>query len=208
MAGNALNFRTATTADVDAIAAVEAASWPAAMAATRAQVACRLAAFPAGQIVAVWNGDIVGVVAAQRISRAFFASTPHEFAALTDGGRFTASHDPQGEFFQLVGVGVLPTAHGLNLGRALVDRELLLARSLPGIERILGFTRPARYYRRRDLPIAEYAKLRNARGRLVDPVLSFHLDSGAQLVKIVEAFRPEDAEACGYGVLIEYPVAP
>jgi hypothetical protein len=56
------------------------------------------------------------------------------------------------------------------------------------------------------MPIEEYVNLRNKTGRRSDPVLEFHLGSGASLISIHAGFRPEDVESLGYGVLIEYPV--
>ena len=67
-------------------------------------------------------------------------------------------------------------------------------------------TRPARYHKRSTLSIEQYVVLRSASGRLVDPVLAFHLDYGARLVTVLPGFRPEDRDSLGYGVLIEYPV--
>ena len=85
-------------------------------------------------------------------------------------------------------------------------RQIEVARSLPGIRRILGVTRPARYHKRATLSIEQYVVLRSASGRLIDPVLAFHLDYGAHLVTTLPGFRPEDRDSLGYGVLIEYPV--
>ena len=38
-----------------------------------------------------------------------------------------------------------------------------------------------------------------------DPVLAFHQQAGARIISVHEGFRPEDLEALGAGVLIEYP---
>lgn len=201
-----VTIRTARPSDVAAIARVDAESWPAPLAATEDQVRARLLAYPAGQFVAELDGEIVGVVFAQRVTDAFFATTLATFDELTDHGRFTASHDGAGAIYQIVGVGVATAARGLKLGRQLVDRQIEHARSLSGIRRILGFTRPAEYHRRPELSIDDYVELRDAHGARLDRVLSFHLDNSAQLVSVHPAFRPADAESLGFGVLIEYPI--
>jgi len=55
------------------------------------------------------------------------------------------------------------------------------------------------------MSIEAYVDLRNKTGRRFDPVLEFHLGSGASLVSTHQDFRPADTESLGYGVLIEYP---
>jgi rhizoxin synthesis polyketide synthase/nonribosomal peptide synthetase RhiA len=197
-------IRTAQAADIPTIAQVESESWPSAMACTLEQVSARVAAYPAGQFVAEVDGVVVGVVFAQRITARFFTNTPGRFDDLTDGGRFTRSHDDRGDIYQIIGVGVARSARGLKLGRTLVDRQIEHARSQADVRRIIGFTRPADYHRRHKVPIDEYVDLRDQQGNYIDRVLAFHLDAGAKLVSIHPDFRPVDTEACGYGILIEY----
>lgn len=201
-------IRPAEAADIPTIAQVESESWPAPMACTLEQVRARLAAYPTGQFVAVVDGVVVGVVFAQRIRADFFVRTPGRFDDLTDRGTFTRSHDPLGDVYQIIGVGVARSARGLKLGRTLVDRQIEHARGLPGVRRIIGFTRPADYHRHGHVPIEEYVELRDERGNFVDRVLAFHLDAGAKFVSIHPDFRPVDTEAAGYGVLIEYAMKP
>ncbi len=198
-------IRTATPVDAPAMRAVEAASWPAAMAASVDDFEARLRAFPEGQFVAEVDGQIVGLISSQRIPSRALAVPVATYLAITDAGRFTATHDSAGDVFQIVGVGVAPEGRGHNLGRRLVDRAIALGRSLAGVTRIVGFTRPARYHQFPAAPIDEYVQMRNSAGKRIDPVLGFHLDGGARLVSVHPDFRPEDAEARGYGVLIEYP---
>jgi len=192
--------------DAPAMAAIERASWPAELAATEEQCRARVTAFPEGQLIATLSGDLVGVIWTQRIPSARLIQPGLTFDLVTDCGQFLNTHDPEGDVFQLVGVGVAPQGRGLSLGRTLVDRAIELARSLPGVRRIVGFTRPARYHRHPEITIEEYVTLCNEQGRTFDPVLAFHLDAGARLVSIHPEFRPADHEARGYGVLIEYPV--
>lgn len=201
-------FRTASLADSAAAADVEAQSWPAGLAASEATWKCRIETFATGQWLAQLGPDVVGALCTQRLSARRFAECPMTYDALTDRGTLAHSHDPSGEVFQLVGVAALPAMQGFRVGRQLVDRAIELARGLPGVQHIVGFTRPARYHRHAKMPIEEYCSARNSSGRLLDPVLGFHLEAGARLVSIHAGFRPEDAESRGYGVLIEYDVGP
>ena len=199
-------LRNARPDEAAAIARVEVTGWPAELAADRAQIDCRLRVYPEGQWVAALEGRVVAVAWSQRIGQAFLDATPHRFDALTDGGTFADSHDPQGDIFQLIGVAVAPAERGSRLGRKLVDREIAFARGLPGVKRILGFTRPAGYHRHGQLTIQQYAAFHHESGRPIDPMLAFHLQAGARLVSLTAQFRPEDRQACGYGALIEYPM--
>jgi GNAT superfamily N-acetyltransferase len=157
--------------------------------------------------VAELGGRIIGSAGAQRVTQAFLTAHSDRYERATDGNAFAASHTPRGEIYQLIGVGVAPEFRGDRLGRQLVDRQIDFARLLPGIRRIMGFTRPAGYHRHRQLAIEDYVQLRGESGRLVDPILEFHLGAGATIVSIHPNFR-DDEDACGYGVLIEYAVTP
>ncbi|MCA9115733.1 MAG: hypothetical protein KDA79_11660, partial [Planctomycetaceae bacterium] len=165
---------------------------------------------------------VVACGSAQRITSGFLQENRSSYNAITDEDRFTASHTPDGEIWQLIGVAAAPEARGLKLGRKLVDQQLANARGTPGIRRIIGFTRPAGYHRHAGLPIDEYLQRVSAglnhrppsssripaekADSLHDAVLAFHLRAGARIVSVHPGFRPNDRDACGYGVLIEYPV--
>lgn len=204
MAETDITIRAATPADVAAMADVDRRSWPAALATTDEEFAARIAAFPAGQLVAMSAGQIVGTASAQRITAQFLAAHSDSYDTITDGNQFTASHTDAGEIYQLIGVGVSPDFRGHRLGRLLVDHQIEQARRLTGVERILGFTRPVRFARNGGISIEEYVRSKDADGKPLDPVLAFHLEAGARIVSIHPDFRPNDVDSCGYGVLIEY----
>lgn len=199
-------IRNARPAEAEALSEIERVCWSPRLGASAAVFAARIRAYPEGQWVAQVNGKAVGAATSQRIRREFLAAGPSRYDRLTDCGRFAASHDPEGDVFQLIGVSVLPEARGWRLGRQLVDHELAFARGLRGVRRIIGFTRPTGYHRHPNVSMEAYVALRRESGRWVDPVLDFHLGGGARLVSIHARYRPEDVEAGGYGVLIEYAV--
>ncbi len=189
------------------MARVEAASWPAELASPARTMLARVLAWPEGQLVAEADSRIVGVSTAQRITASFLCEHIASYEALTDQDRFTRSHHPEGEIYQLVGVGVLPDFRGHRLGRVLVDEQIARARRLPGIRRIIGFTRPVGYGQHPDLPVDEYVRWTDESGQPCDPVLAFHLTAGAKLVSVHPDFRPRDTASGRAGVLIEYPLS-
>lgn len=206
MAGNSFLIREAISEEAPAIAAVEQASWPPGMGADQAVALARIEAFPAGQLVAICDHQVVGYAAAQRINVEQLRSVPLTYAELTDYGRLSRSHRPTGSIWQLIGVAVHPEHRGAKLARRLVDEQIRRARQTPGVCRILGFTRPAQFAQFAGHSIDEYLRRRDPTGSVIDRVVAFHLDAGARLVSVHAGFRSEDHAAGGYGVLIEYPI--
>lgn len=201
-----MQIRNALPADTESLAEVDALAWPEGLRTGRAGFETRLATYPEGQWVAVIGGKLVGWVCCQRIAAADLERLPLTYAVLTDEGTFRRTHRPDGEILQLVGVAALPAYAGLRLGRILVDHAVAVARTCPDLRRIVGITRPAGYRRYATMPIERYLDPRREEGGPPDPVVSFHLRAGAKLVSIHPDFRPEDRDARGYGVLIEYPL--
>ena len=205
---SAIVIRAARAEDVSALTIIEQEAWPAGMNASAEQIRARIAAFPRGQLVAVLHDEVVGVVWSQRVTPAQIFGKDVTYAQLTDHGCFTASHRDAGEVFQLIGVAVGTAGRKLRLGRQLVDAEIALARTLPGVTRILGFTRPRGFQhfaaQHPGATIEQYVVERSENGRPHDPLLAFHLTAGARLVSVQAQFRPEDDESHGYGALIEY----
>ena len=158
--------------------------------------------------MAVSSGQIVGTASAQRVTSEFLAAHSNGYDAVTDHNRFTQSHAEDGEVYQLIGVGVQPDFRGQRLGRLLVDHQIERARGTAGIQRIVGFTRPAHFARHADISMSDYVHLRNEKGVWLDVVLAFHLEAGAKIVSIHPEFRPQDVDSRGYGILIEYPIKP
>ena len=201
-----ITYRQANLDDVDRMAEVEAVSWPGSLAASREAIGSRVSVFSAGQWVAVRDDCIVGAAYAQRVSPRQLEFQSLTYETMTDQGTFRQTHLADGTVYHLVGVGVIPDGQGSGCGRGLIDRQIDFARQLGGITRIIGFTRPVRFHRFPQLSIEEYLTGYFETDHIADPVLSFHLDSGARLVSTQADFRPDDHDSRGFGVLIEYSV--
>lgn len=199
-----VTIRVASADDAVAMADVDSASWPVALAVSAEQYRARIEIYVPGQLVAVADNRIVGVSSAQRITAAQLKKNGADYDHITDCGQIRRTHQPEGTVYQLLNVGVLPEARGQHLGRQLVDAQIAFARRLASVRRIVGYTRPAGFYRFPDLTIEQYLN-RSPDERELDTVVAFHLLAGARIVSVHRNFRSADAEARGYGVLIEYP---
>jgi acyl transferase domain-containing protein/acyl carrier protein len=186
-------------ADLPALAALEAACWPAPLRASAGELRDRLRRDPTGQCVIEREGRILAAAYSQRIAGIDALRTARH-------ADVPSLHRPGGPVVQLLGVNVLPDAQDQGLGDELLDFMLQLAGVKPGVEAVAGITRCRNAHEFSSLSMAEYAGLRDARGEPVDPVLRFHAAHGAGIAGVVEGYRPEDAANRGHGVLVAYEV--
>lgn len=124
-------------------------------------------------------------------------------------------HVMDGDTGFLVGVGVIPEFRGLKCSHNLrfageyKISELLIAKTLDeqfnifGVKRVIANARIPFYHKRPDLCVHDYCALRQADGRLYDPVLRFHERMGAEIIKPV-IFSMEDAESLHAGCWVMY----
>jgi len=204
MAREQLNLRTARIGDVEALAQLEAACWPANLPATSVQLAARISAFAAGQWLVENDENLVAYSSAQQITDATLQSRGHSYRFLTDNDSLTGTHTDNAEVHHLIGISVHPHWRGQQLGRRLLDRQIARAWEHPSTTRVLGFTRPVGHRAFPEISLDEYVA-RQGVDLPADPVLAFHQQAGARIISVHEGFRPEDLEALGAGVLIEYP---
>ena len=204
MAGDRLVLRTASPDDVDELVRLEADCWPEALAADSLQIEARIAAYRDGQWVAELDGQLLGYSSAQRIAAELLESNPLNYETVTDRDRFTATHNGDGDIYQLVGVSSHPASRGQGIGRQLVDQQVERAWTLDGIPRVLGFTRPTGRHLAPHHSLTQYLELHSAASH-PDRTLAFHLNAGALVVSLHDNFRPQDLQCLGAGVLIEYP---
>jgi predicted amidohydrolase/predicted N-acetyltransferase YhbS len=135
-----------------------------------------LKVFPAGQLVAVIDGRIVGAVASLIIKADRDPYRQHTYAGITDGGYFH-NHDPSGDTLYGADVYVDPDEQGKGIGAALYEARRVLCKRL-NLRRILAGGRLAGYAAMAaELTPEEYVqKVKD--GEIRDHVLSFQLREG------------------------------
>ena len=137
------------------------------------QLLNHLRVFPAGQLVAEIDGEIVGGVASLIVSTGRDPYRPHTYAGITDGGYFH-NHDPVGDTLYGADVYVDPGCQGKGVGGALYEARRRLCRQL-NLRRILAGGRLSGYVGHEStLTPEEYVEM-VTKGEIRDKVLSFQL---------------------------------
>ena len=152
--------------------------------------------FPDGQFVAVYDDVIVGYCATFRIGSEA-ALAPHTWNEITGNG-FASRHDPNGEYLYGFEVCVDPDYRGLRIGQRLYNERKKLCRyyRLKGIVfggRMPGFRKRINQVKTPEQYI-EQVKVRKLR----DPVLSFQLRNGFEIIGVLNNYLPSDSESMGY----------
>eukprot|EP00913_Durusdinium_trenchii_P028868 g27068.t1 len=111
-----------------------------------------------------------------------------------------------GRIIQLIAIASNPQTEvkKLGIGSELRSFALHLGRLDPTVDVVVGVTR-CRDFKASKRSMQQYVDDHKA-GRLVDPILDFHTGYGAEVVRVVPDFRPEDVDNEGVGVLIQYNV--
>jgi predicted amidohydrolase/GNAT superfamily N-acetyltransferase len=154
--------------------------------------------FPEGQFVAEYDGAIVGYCATFLIDGQN-ALKPHTWREISGGG-YASRHDPDGDYLYGMEVCVDPDHRGSRIGQRLYDERKKLARSWGAKGIVFGGRLPtlARRVRRFDSPDAYIEEVRQNRQR--DPVLSFQMRNGFEILGLLPDYLPEDKDSLGYGV--------
>ena len=165
------------------------------------QLRNHLKLFPAGQLVALVDGRIVGAVASLIIDTGRDPYRTHTYAGITDGGYFH-NHDPNGDSLYGADVYVDPDCQGKGIGGALYEARRRLCRSL-NLRRIIAGGRLSGYSEKQaELTPEEYVqKVKD--GELRDNVLSFQLKQGFVVRGILRNYIT-DPMSGNYASLIEW----
>lgn len=165
---------------------------------SRAMLLGQIHNFPEGQFVAEYEGAIVGYCATFLID-GDIALQPHTWNEITGGG-YASRHDPNGDYLYGMEVCVDPDYRGLRLGQRLYDERKKLARSWDVKGIVFGGRIPslAKRLRRYGTPDAYLEEVKA--NRLRDPVLTFQMRNGFEVLGLLPRYLPEDKESEGYAV--------
>mmetsp|Transcript_1168 Transcript_1168/g.3551 ORF Transcript_1168/g.3551 Transcript_1168/m.3551 type:complete len:464 (-) Transcript_1168:20-1411(-) len=189
--------RLAEMSDLPSLVRLEEFAWAENLRASPEVLRTRLEASPATNLVCEMKGKVVAVLYMQLISS----------LEDVDQERFmniSALHKPSGRIIQLIAISTHPEVSSMGIGADLKGFALHLARLDQTVDSVIGVTRCSSFKGYRG-NLQAYVD-EHVAGSLLDPTLDFHTGYGAQVVRLVPGFRPEDTDNGGTGVLIQYNV--
>jgi ribosomal protein S18 acetylase RimI-like enzyme len=199
---NKIKIRQAKIEDIPQILEAEKAAWGEERAATFEMFESRIKTFPEGNLVAVLDGKIVGVVVVEIINSNLLNnfSTWYE---ITDNGFIAKTHNPKGDTLYGVTLSVHPLYQNRGIGKELMIAvgKLAIKHNLKG--GLLGARIP-HYHKYADkIKVGDYVKITQKDQNDIppDPELMFYQRLGLKIIKIIPNYF-DDSESLNYGVLM------
>lgn len=166
------------------------------------QLENHLRLFPEGQFVCEHEGNVIGSSSSLIVDFDEY-DTMHSFNEITANGTLS-NHDPEGENLYGIEVMVHPDYRNMRVGKRLYDtrrrlaermnlRSIIIAGRIPGYDEHASKLTPTQYVR------GVQDK------RLYDPVLTFQLNNGFVVKRVIPDYLPRDGESRGNAVLMEWP---
>lgn len=194
----ATKVRAARLEDFAAIRALQRRAQPGLPTCTLRQFESQRGAFPDGQLVALCEGEIVGVASSLVVK--WEGQADATWKDITGDG-FFSTHAPEGGTLYAAQVCVEASRHGYGVGRALHQALRKLGRRR-NLRRIVGAVRLAGYGALSETMTPERYARQVICGDIDDPMLRQPLAQGYQYCGILEGYMPEDAESRGHAALI------
>jgi predicted amidohydrolase/ribosomal protein S18 acetylase RimI-like enzyme len=154
--------------------------------------------FPDGQFVAVVDERVVGYCATFQVTEAI-GLKPHTWVEITGNG-YASRHNPQGDWLYGMEVCVDPEYRGYRIGQRLYNERKRLCETL-GLKGIVFAGRLPTLRRRlkKGDSVEDYVQ-QVVEKKLRDPVLSFQLRNGFEVIGIIPHYLAADRDSLGYAV--------
>jgi len=157
--------------------------------------------FPAGQLVATINDQVVGCALSIIVDRSKFGDD-HTFQQIT--GNYTFStHDPGGTTLYGIEIFIAPEFRGRRLARRLYEKRKELCEQLNLKSITFGARLPGYHVHQEVMQPKEYIDKVKKRV-IVDPSLNFQLANDFHPVRIMHDYLPGDKDSGNYAVLMEW----
>ncbi len=154
--------------------------------------------FKKGQFVITIDDKVVAYCATFRISETL-ALKPHNWTEITGNG-YASRHNPKGDWLYGMEVAVDPDYRGYRLGQRLYNERKKLCQNLRLKGIVFAGRLPTLANRlKRFKSVEDYIdQVVNKKHR--DPVLTFQLNNGFEVVGILQDYLPADIQSLGYAV--------
>jgi GNAT superfamily N-acetyltransferase len=187
--------------DCAAIRALQRVAAPYMPSWTLKQLESQRHAFPEGQMVAVCEGQVVGVASSLVLHWDDYSAQP-SWRGITAEGHFT-THDANGRTLYGADLVVDSSRRGFGVGRALFQARRRLCRRR-NLKRIIATARLPGYRAAREALTPEQYAMRVVWGDIADPAMRFLMAQGFQYCGILHDYLPEDTESGGNAALLAW----
>lgn len=158
----------------------------------------QLSKFAEGQFVAMVDEVIVGYCATFRISGEI-ALVPHTWTEITGNGH-ASRHDPQGEWLYGMEVCVDPKYRGYRIGQRFYNQRKKICKDLQLNGIVFAARIPSLSKRITKFGTVEAYLELIKQGKQTDPVISFQLRNGFEIIGIIPRYMTGDVQSMNYGI--------
>ena len=152
--------------------------------------------FKKGQFVILVDDKVVAYCATFLISEKL-ALRPHNWAEITGNG-YASRHNPRGSWLYGMEVVVDPECRGYRLGQRLYNERKKLCQSLGLKGIVFGGRLPSLIHRLKKFDSVDDYVAQVCAKKLRDPVLTFQLNNGFEVIGILKDYLPTDVQSLGY----------
>lgn len=191
-----LFIRKATNQDIPQICKLSAKIYTQTGPYRESMIRGQINSYPEGHFVAVFDDKIVGYCASIRLFEENVMAK-HNWSSITGGG-YGNTHSPQGDYLYGYEVFVDPSLRKHRIGQRFYNerKKLVEFYRLKGIVfagRLPGLSRKKKTWK----TVQEYIQKIKSK-EIRDPVLSFQIKNGFEVMGILENYLPSDKESLGY----------
>lgn len=154
--------------------------------------------FPEGQFVVTIDDKVVGYCATFRVGEEA-VTRAHTWEEITGNG-YASRHNPDGEWLYGMEVSVDPDYRGYRLGQRLYNERKRLCQNLGLKGIVFGGRLPTLAQRIKRYGSAENYVEQIKQKKVRDPVLSFQLHNGFEVLGLIPNYLPVDFQSMGYAV--------
>src|SRR5690606_5553042 len=165
------------------------------------QFKSQLTRFAEGQICIEDKGRVIACAASLIVDYARYGDN-HTYADIT-GRAWLTTHDPDGDTLYGADVFVDPDYRGMRLGRRLYDARKELCEKLNLRAIVAGGRIPGYREHADEMPPNRYVELVQKR-ELHDPILTFQINNGFYVRRVLDDYLPGDRESHAYATLLEW----
>lgn len=159
--------------------------------------------FKEGQFVAILDGKIVGYCASLIISEKK-ALTRHSWREITGSG-FCSTHNPQGDYLYGVDIFVDPDCRRMRIGERFYQERQNLCKYLRLKGIVFAGRMPLLRKKFREVGSPEAYLEKVLEKKIRDPVITFQVRQGFEILGILKDYLPSDRESMGYAIHMIWP---